>query len=907
MSHEPQQRSGPSRNLTTQEKLAQLEPYIACLISLRRALADFSSPDAFIARPDNNPSQSSEAEPGLTNPAESTESKYPFGAGIFADDRHPSAEWIRRTIDSTFEIVRRDIQAILERLDLPLESIENPDVRTWISPAHLSYPDPTTLDLFRRAREDENPPNSPLGTGGDSAAVTPDTGGGQHQGATGMDTDPVSGASEQTSAEDPQLPLFNLVRGVLSSKSFTDLLQYTRELIPNSPLDPLNETPPLSWSTRREDYSSAPIHASFDIPLLLRDRHEEALKDLLLNLQNQATLHPLGYAELVLTGAPSQELLEWCRGGGPEDSGPIPAVNIMFELPLPSGASVPFVLKANSTGEKLERSLDPSAYDLQDTDIVLKLRQAIRGAALTGNLSFLTDIQFEDYSDNVRKLITETPPREVSFSGLRQLYAEQRASIWNQLKSLATVSEGAAGTQEPLEFRTREAFESHLVEMINQITTHPRNFRPDVYFLNQSDIPAFLERYSNELFELHQHEIQDRKRRLSPQVQQVLEQELYAGPRAGYPLPLIVQLLDKIYDYKQSEKASKQAAETDPLTTPTKTTKIANRSYVDIGIKLEDLTRDLRSNPPQRHVELSYFDTTTGKERHIATEQEIRKFVKTIRSLLIRGTWDKATPRQKDLLKTIIVFRLSEEIEWLNLDLSLKVSPKNTPIDIFEDIAAQVKRLRKFADPEPAKADILNKLAQLMTEVELLKFSFAYQPSNLLWARNAKKLDDLQASAEIAAIKPPNLFQNFRIVDGCLAKYIYAIGTSGTKKIARESLSRDGKIRLRPTHSQIAEGKTVWAAGELLVGTHDETFTSVHAWLQWLRENPWLEGATDYRVLEVNNLSGHYLHTHESLKYAGQKLLPTLQASGFDTSRTRLVNRLLTGVEFSLVSLHGLE
>lgn len=186
---------------------------------------------------------------------------------------------------------------------------------------------------------------------------------------------------------------------------------------------------------------------------------------------------------------------------------------------------------------------------------------------------------------------------------------------------------------------------------------------------------------------------------------------------------------------------------------------------------------------------------------------------------------------------------------------------------------------------------------------------FAFQPNFFLRMGQFLNPDrsSERSSNKIAPLKSPQLFENFRITDSRMAKYIYAIKTNGEIKVARGQLRRDETLRSRPTHSQVSEGKTVYAAGEVFLGTHDETFASFSAWLHWLEKNSNLVRGDHYKAIEINNLSGHYLPGHECLKYARLSIIKVLEELGFDVSDVRLINRLLTGVKFSPVSVYGFQ
>lgn len=278
-----------------------------------------------------------------------------------------------------------------------------------------------------------------------------------------------------------------------------------------------------------------------------------------------------------------------------------------------------------------------------------------------------------------------------------------------------------------------------------------------------------------------------------------------------------------------------------------------------------------------------------------------------------------------------LLISVSESMLKRGAEMRMPLTPPRTAslLDLFTHFGAEINRAenaekrsifestKQMKLPPGDKKDIVDTLQrdvserarQLKNQLSGLR-TYAYNSLGKLQTAGTTKVMAQRPGAN-ALISPGDIsYHSISVVDNRIAKFIYVITADGEMIIERERLSTDRKRALRPTHSQLAGGQTVYAAGEIIVGTHHENLSNFFLWHQLddrLRMNDGLpDSEVRYELIEINNLSGHYLPPgSECLAYARTVITAALRKLGVGVDGVRVENRLLTGVQFSGVSLIG--
>jgi len=105
--------------------------------------------------------------------------------------------------------------------------------------------------------------------------------------------------------------------------------------------------------------------------------------------------------------------------------------------------------------------------------------------------------------------------------------------------------------------------------------------------------------------------------------------------------------------------------------------------------------------------------------------------------------------------------------------------------------------------------------------------------------------------------------ENIKILN--MKKYIYTISVNenNEEEIYGYMEGFDPKMSGRPAHSELSEGRPVITAGELIVKGIDKDFTSIIELENFMDKT---KGNVKYEVSEMNNGSGHYRPTADSLE-----------------------------------------
>ncbi len=161
----------------------------------------------------------------------------------------------------------------------------------------------------------------------------------------------------------------------------------------------------------------------------------------------------------------------------------------------------------------------------------------------------------------------------------------------------------------------------------------------------------------------------------------------------------------------------------------------------------------------------------------------------------------------------------------------------------------------KVADFEQEKLDALYVKKE---ELLMLKFAVQVEAHNIVMGYFSKNTS-LLAQWDNVTTKLLMCKQEKSV------KYIYVLNHRGELVFSPEKLDSD--TQGRASHSELAEGKHVYAAGEIEIG---------------------LSATGEVKVLELNNGSGHYRPPPKTVMSAFEQL----RVDGFDVSETKLVNSL---------------
>ena len=632
-------------------------------------------------------------------------------------------------------------------------------------------------------------------------------------------------------------------------------------------------------------------------------------KELCRSLHNHIIAGILTSARLVVSGLVTQAFLDWCRGAASHDQSPVHTLEIVYELPLPSGKTYPFVLKASSLGS--ESPLDkPKNCSLDDNTVILGLSRQLALASSSGKLPFLTNYLEEYFNDEIYP-VAEYAKQISDIDIFNEFQDVWRESVWSYLVKSLNAESGTKQGARNLQMSPEE-HALYIKEVIANLRFSSLNPRPDYYDISEKQIEEFLQQYEAKLYGLH---VSARKHRQNENADysrtQRREQLGYNGSYYGFELPIEFQIMDMICDQKKKQEYKAETNQTE-----TAIPENVGRSY-DLNFpSIYKVREQLEAKAPKREVIIKVTNSVSGALYEKRGVENVKKIKLKLQDEAFTAA-DRTYKANQLNEKAHIFTQIKDPLTGLTINATFKgiAQPK-------------IEGLLDFKWLIPTRSEIyrqaLEHIDQTMealtgesgSSIQQKGIKGRLQGWERVLRKSCEKIDLDQQLRSYNALREeiyndyiPHILlredlqvmnaYEIEIVDLKIAKFIYIIDADAKVKIARESFSNKGQV-FRPTHSQLNNGRAVYGAGELIIGTHNEKLNS---FVLWEKFNDSYNDGTPLALIELNNLTGHYRCIgNATLKYAGNVILPALEIQGINIEGVKVEDRLITGVRFSGVS-----
>lgn len=605
-----------------------------------------------------------------------------------------------------------------------------------------------------------------------------------------------------------------------------------------------------------------------------------------------------------IAGRIDKNFLAWIAGSVNEGHDPIPDVELLYSIPLPSGRDHTFVLKA-ARSYSCREHVNTDDYPPEDRDVVRALTSHFLNPYHKRSMALLTDFRLDDYGEDLHSHLNH-PESIHSLEKYRQLREAWDHSLRLQILESGSTSYQIKAHTELLdpELSNITKFLGHCAKRLIAIPSSQPFHNPEVFQLSPSEQRLLIQREIPALFEIFAAE---RERAISEEDSpaQLRRIELgYSGPPEGYALPIDHMLMDCIIDFKKRRNYTAHVAESRgidpaevkiPLTIGRRydcTEKffapdalvqklIALEGDSRFGRKVKLTVYDPLSSekyveyPVQQHEKLQRSVLTTNHDRMRPVVDEYLKFAQEYQAaeerIEIHQLWAKSLSR--------LLIDGSKRIDNLtNREKILEQHRRKGIPQIFKDMEAQgislerrQKVVRSLREENQRETEHVTRL--LISTLERVHFLYEqFLTPDLMKVGMRGKT----------------------ILDQNIVKCIYAIGADGTVVMDFEV---PGKARdARVTHSQLLGGKSMYAGGELILAKHDHIFHTLSQWKQFdseLKADPQRE---KWYALELNNSTGHYRVLSNTLPYAASIIFPALEQAGIPTKKCEIVDRLAPGL-----------
>ena len=568
-------------------------------------------------------------------------------------------------------------------------------------------------------------------------------------------------------------------------------------------------------------------------------------------------------------------ILDWAAGRNIAEEGHAPDVEIIYSMDLPSGAEHRFVLKRSrkdnglnfqnegrsSTPEATFKHIkeeEPDTYaELQDKfgddesilDKLVEDRQVINGiqrAVLDRSIvSILSSVDIENPPEELVPYLDS--PMNIKTADLFDKYEHLRQkSIFKKLLEKRTIVNTENAQSAYSEFATRENIEHSIREYQDYLRQNPEMAKiKKAYILDGEEaIETAISKTEWEVGKIRDFELTRMQTESDPNnpTRRIRAEMGYVGRPEGAALDLEHIIIDAI------QETNKREGQT-------------GRSYANPERfkKVEQLGEYLEGQD-RRYQEIAVYDPLTGE---IKRNTDINDgFIEKTELGLLKENISRAEKHIANMETRLA--ELEQEAE-LSQDerlearfITSRVKAKEMKNRSIANAKAQIEALRtEKTERIKAEKDVTKK-RELATEYDMKTKSIleglatTYQEvvgGKTEWDKFAKRITDR--------------------IDQNLIKFAY-VATSDGEIIADEEVIRGSATTGRAAHSELAQGRNVYGAGELVFSK-----TSDGGWI----------------LTEINNGSGHYRPSAMTLPYVKN----LIASKGIDTASAETKDALIRG------------
>jgi len=542
-------------------------------------------------------------------------------------------------------------------------------------------------------------------------------------------------------------------------------------------------------------------------------------------------------ASIEVRGRIDREFLDWVTGDAIDQLGATPDVEIIYTLDLPSGAEYRFVLK-RANGRNGLNFENPDYTDPEDQKIIRGVQKAILNRNIIGVIaSTTTDL--------------EVDPMDIKQLDEYHAYDQARKdSLHSELAVIADTIVNFSNEQSALSPEANPVFVEQTVrELQDYLRQNPdRSKAQQGYVLREEDIPVVVSEVMRRIEQIRESEVE----RSMSQEEATRRQERTA---AGYDssLPIEGTALNIEHIIMDSIQSIKKGDESRSYDRP--------ESFKTVQELAEYLTDDL----DRSHREVTIYNPITGEHEKISgtSDQGVEKVVMN----LLKHNTSLAF----ELIEYAYV-RVEElgALDGPTTEERLELSRLSSVVKGMEQMGQKLASFRdEIANLNEVKVSKIKSVQN--SEKALIREEYDSQIKRIY-----EKMQDILI--QVVGGKEDWDKMSSRIVEDKtqeIIKFIYVVDAQGNIRTDEEKFR--GKLSGRAAHSELAAGKNVYGAGELI-------FSKVDG--RWV-------------VTELNNGSGHYRPSSLTLKYVAN----VLSEAGLDMGQARAVDSLLRGAQLADASL----
>lgn len=542
-------------------------------------------------------------------------------------------------------------------------------------------------------------------------------------------------------------------------------------------------------------------------------------------------------------------LLDWASGRNIAEKGNAPDVEIIYNLPLPSGAEYRFILNRSQKNNGLKFHNDK--FTTEDRKIVNAIQKAIVDRSI---VDIISSADIDNPSERVLPYLNN--PMQITDPEIFDEYeADRLATIYDKLLKKNEIINYENEDSAYSESANREKVEVQIKEYQDFLQQNPEMAKmKKAYVLDgEEKIATAIDKTMWEIGKIRDYETTRMAVELEPgNTTRAKRAEMgYVGLPEGVALNIEHIIMDAIQETNKHEGQ-------------------AGRSYANVGRfkKVEQLA-DYLKDQDRHYQEVSVFDPLNGKIKKSVNVSD-SNISKIERDLVVENV-GRAENRMEEIRGRLE--ELSEKNDLSSeeqIELRFLYSRMRANDLIKESVTrakARIELLRKERNDEimtekdrDVKREIAVKYDERIAKI-WSAMSSAYEDAvggRIEWNKFAKRITER--------------------IDQNLIKFIY-VATNDGEIVVDEEVIRDSARSGRAAHSELAEGHNVYGAGELVFSKTDGTWS----------------------LIEINNGSGHYRPSAAMLPYVKN----LITSKGIDTSKTIIKDALMRGVNIQDLSITG--
>jgi hypothetical protein len=573
-------------------------------------------------------------------------------------------------------------------------------------------------------------------------------------------------------------------------------------------------------------------------------------------------------ATIEVSGRIDPKALDWLNGTAVGERGPAPDVELLYTMPLPSGADYTFVLKRAENNRGLRYFNDDRTYTDEDRRIVAGIYKAIQDGSI-GQL--ISDTHIEDPA--LRRLIKD--PFYIQDVDLLRRYNEERTRVLNTklLEKAASDQVNGERTRDSVsEYNTRSYIENTTRQYQDHLQQKPDTSRTKQTYLLGAEqaIENVTDRAYQRAQEIRAYEI---ARGNSPEE---AERRLaraglgYTGQPEGTGLDMDHIILDAIQE--ENKTAGRRGRQYDQP-----------ERFMDVS-----QLQDYLGSQDRRATDIRIFDPLTGTETvqsqvPLSQVKQIQRFIEGQNLERAREIAERNDQRLLELRVKPIHARTSEEkVEFRKLSM-LPRYHGNKQRGIREPAEQELQFLTSGAkQSSQMMGDSLSDVPQEQRAARIEDIRREKEASDTAIDESRARLRQIYThilGGEMAWLK---MAKAASTDDNDLVKFRYVVTPEGAMPVAQVGLK--GEIPAGGSYSELARGRNVYGAGELVFKRDAET--------------------GNWGLQEINNSSPQYPVSAEGTLGYVRNLV---QQAGIDASQTDIFDARQRGIRLRDQHLIGPE